>query len=393
MKEDFLFLLNRWTTFLFVIVTALCVALLDSPAASQEFESPNYVFTTTLLSEFGGGLRRLNPGYWADKYFGWHGEEEQTKYQLQLTDRVEQAIGSYGVGPMPASLIDTFGASGAGAITGYDPVTGQPLPWNQRVIGGSGLLLTTAGALKGAGYQGGYYKGVGLRSSPPGGMLMGKNGEFIRYVDVKQVPNGPTSAPLPVMQLNLTKNPPRLEGKTLDGSYPKSLFPVAREDFHKMYPTRPVESLPPGCNIVGPVRVGVTNEMLTPLQGKVNEVGRPLAVVGSRQRGWALWSNGRIGPWSGSPTSDLDFFVLDISDFENWWDALDGPAFDALKDLGVPLDHQGVSGIASAFEALQQDGFILYPSTDDILPPSFPGIEIEPPALLPEPEIEPPTIP
>lgn len=141
-------------------------------------------------------------------------------------------------------------------------------------------------------------------------------------------------------------------------SWARSELPLARRMCHERFPVR--TDVPPELNIDGPVRSGVQIRELQILQRLADESGLSIGIIGSRQQGWARWSNGRIGPWSGKPTSDLDMVALTPESFMTLLDVIPPERVRELRAEGLQLDHS-VVGIMDRGEVLGWDGFVVHP--------------------------------
>ena len=144
-----------------------------------------------------------------------------------------------------------------------------------------------------------------------------------------------------------------------DGSWAVEDFELARAWCHKKYPTR--TDVPPKLNIEGDVRSGVRIKELEILQGIANETGLAIGVLGSRQQGWARWTNGSIGPWSGRSKSDLDLVALDLESFLRLREVIPDAKVKEFVDRGLQLDHS-VIGINPPSQILEWDGIIIRPN-------------------------------
>ncbi len=378
---------------------------IPSPASAG---SPTWAFTETLVTEFLGGLNRINPGYWADKYYGWHGPEEQTRYQMQLSNHFEAVMNKQDVGPTAATALVLLSEAPYTAFYGEN-LAGQAATLPHQITAGSLTLLAVAPCPRALGMN------PGITRTPNGSIqflanahqyhatLLGPTGQTIRNYSywgeapvTSSVGNAaPTSTGM-ILAGNSgssfarpsslssgsswstgagvicggTRGSQSIAGSQAPSlgyspsqprSWPMDQLSLAQDAANSRYPMHPSHSLPPGLNIVGDVRSGVNFHELIALQSLVDETGMPLAVLGSRVQGWARWSNNEIGLWSGRPTSDLDLFALDMEDFVNWLDVLDEAGVQRMIDRGVMLDH-GVVGMTSQEEALNWNGFVIYPT-------------------------------
>ncbi len=135
----------------FVWVLALLGVCL-AQAQPSVADSPAWAFASTLTSEFASNLRRLNPGYWADKYFGFHGEDEQIAYREGLVARSDSLMrrqheATFGLSENPcvAGALQTFVEMPYTAIWGED-LGGEEVSWSQRAGAVGGTVLSVAGA-------------------------------------------------------------------------------------------------------------------------------------------------------------------------------------------------------------------------------------------------------
>ena len=135
----------------FVWVLALLGVCLEQAQPSVA-DSPALSFASTLTSEFASNLRRLNPGYWADKYFGFHGEDEQIAYREGLVARSDSLMrrqheATFGLSENPcvAGALQTFVDMPYTAIWGED-LGGEEVSWSQRAGVVGGTVLSVAGA-------------------------------------------------------------------------------------------------------------------------------------------------------------------------------------------------------------------------------------------------------
>ena len=117
-------------------------------------QSPTAVFWWTLATEYGTSIRQLNPGYWADKYWGAHGEEEMIAYRQSLENyymamMVEQSDATFGASQNPyvAVTLSTLAEPSYAAAYGKN-LAGTCSSPDERLVAGSSAVLSVVSPLK-----------------------------------------------------------------------------------------------------------------------------------------------------------------------------------------------------------------------------------------------------
>lgn len=331
-------------------------------------------YWTTLASEYGGNIRRVNPGYWYDEWSGAHGKAAQVAYRQHLESRYEAGMDRYGTSPGTTALVDVFSGTPHAAIYGTDAMTGSRVSGSDRLMAIGATTLSVLPAAK-------------LASAKTGiNPAIWREGSRIRY-----------SSRAVYQQASLTLG----DGSVIDASYYRSPSVISsippQAAISGMTVTQPKrlgmqpvtfaaneralarayysknggrQNLPPNVTVLGEVSCGVTNHELTQLQDMANELGFPIAADGSRVRTYAYWRNNTWGPWSGRSTSDIDLKTIEgdfsnMNKLANWLDDIEGdpnrPGVPGFRNQFPFLEHGPIGRFDSIEEAIKSDAIVIIP--------------------------------